>query len=609
MRLSRLLPFRRLQTFAFLALCLHAGLAQPAHGVAYFGAPRYPAGFTHFDYVDPQAPKGGSLVQGNIALNSNFDKLNPFSLKGVPAPGLLELVFETLAVYSLDESNTQYGLLAEDIEVAADFRSVTFRLNRRARFSNGDPVTADDVKHSFDTLTSKKASPKFRNYFAEIEKVVVVDAGTVRFDYRRAGRDLAFVAGSLPVFSPKWGVQPDGTRTAFDALKLDAPISSGPYVIERLDGSQGVVYRRNPDYWAADVPSRRGMFNFDRIVYKLYKDQETLIAGLRSGEFDILVMPQSRVWCCHFIGKRFDSGELLKSDFAHKNPPAMNGYAFNLRREQFQDLRVRQALNLVFDFEWVNQRIFHDDWERTDSYFPNSALKATGLPSAAELELLEPWRGQLDPAVFGPPVAQPTTRAPSSYRENLGKALELMEAAGWTYRDGVLRNAGGEPFVMEVPASRSQSPYMDPLYRNFSQLGVQLKRVINDAATQRKRMNRFDFDFATISFREGRMPGAELLRNLGSAGADKPGSENIVGLKSPAVDALVRKVIDAGSQEELETAARALDRVLMHGHYVIPFRHIARHHVVHHRRLARPERLPDYYGPYEWIQATWWERR
>lgn len=608
MRSLRLL-LRRLQTVAFVALGLHAGLAHPAHGIAYFGTPRYAAGFTHFDYVNPEAPKGGALIQGSVALNSNFDKLNPFTLKGVAAPGLLELVFETLAVHSMDESNTQYGLLAEDIEVAADLRSVTFRLNRRARFSNGDPVTADDVKHSFDTLTSNKASPKFRNYFAEIEKVVVVDAGTVRFDYRRAGRDLAFVAGSLPVFSPKWGLQPDGTRTAFDALKLDAPVASGPYVIERLNGNQGLIYRRNPDYWAVNLPSRRGMFNFDRIVFKLYKDQETLIAGLRSGEFDILVMPHSRVWCCHFIGKRFDSGELLKSDFEHRNPPVMNGWALNLRRAQFQDVRVRKALNLAFDFEWVNQRIFRDDWQRTDSYFPNSTLKATGLPSAAELALLEPWRDQLDPAVFGPQVTQPSTREPGSYRQNLAQALELMAEAGWVLQDGVLRNARGEPFVMEVPASRSQNPYMDPLYRNFEQLGIQLKRVVNDAATQRKRMNSFDFDFATISFREGRMPGAELLRNLGSAGADKPGSENIIGLKSPVVDALIHQVINAESQEALETAARALDRVLMHGHYVIPFRHIARHHVVHHQRLARPERLPDYYGPYEWIQMTWWDGR
>ncbi len=607
----------RLSMLAFLALTVGGHSAHAAHGFALYGTPRYPTDFQHFDYVNPDAPKGGTLTLANAPQGANtpqstgFDKLNPYSLKGVPAPGLLDLVFETLAVYSLDELNTQYGLLADDIAVAPDFGSVTFHINPKAKFSNGDPVTARDVKYSFDTLSGRRASPKFRTYFADIDKAVLIDPATIRFDYRRKGRDLAFVVGNLPVFSPKWGAKPGGGHVPFDELRMEKPIASGPYVVEQTVEDRGITFRRNPGYWGSDIPTRRGSYNFDRVVYKLYKDQDTLISALRKGEFDAWCTPQSRIWYFVLRGGRLDDGELVKEDFPNKNPGAMIGYAVNLRRKQFQDIRVRKALDLAFDFEWVNQRIFKDDWIRTQSFFPASPLAATGLPSAAELTVLEPYRDQLDPAVFGPMVVQPTTRPPSSYRQNLAKALELMSEAGWHYRDGYLRNDKGEPFVMEVTLARGTgaSVMTDALYLNFSKLGIQLKRVASDAATDRLRMNNFDYGFTSVTFREARQPGAEMLRNLDSAEADKPGSDNIIGVKSPVVDALIRRLIDAQSEQELETAGRALDRVLIHSYYVIPFRHINTFHIIHGRDFAYPSKVPDYYGAYEWIQATWWKKR
>jgi microcin C transport system substrate-binding protein len=577
-----------------------------AHAVAQFGDPKYKGGFQSFDYVNPEAPKQGTLNLSIVSADSSFDKLNPFSLKGKPAPGLVELMFETLTVLSLDEPNTQYGLLADDIRVAPSLDAVEFHLDPRARFSNGDRVTASDVKYSFGVLTSKQASPRFKAYFSEVKELLVVDPETVRFVFKRSGRDLSFIAGSLPVFSPQWAGRAQGEPLPFSELRWEKPLASGPYVIEVSDG-QDITYRRNPEYWGEHIPVRRGAYNFERVTYKLYKDADTQVAALRAGEFDFFSETRMRYWCCQFIGKRFDSGELRKVLFQHQNPPAMNGYVVNLRKARFQDPRVRQALNYAHDFEWVNQKIFDSEFERVTSYFSGTSLAAQGEPSAAELELLEPYRSELPPAVFGPMFEQPTTKPPSSLRQNLTRALELFAEAGWHVKDGVLKNAAGEPFVIEVTGARKQNPYLDPYYLNLTKLGIVVKKKLGDAATTRQKMNKFDFDFTSISMREARMPGAELWRNFNSKDADVPGSENVAGVKSAAVDALIKKLLDASSQQQLELAAHALDRVLVHSHYVVPWRYLTKHYFIYNQRLARPSTLPRYYGAYDWVVGTWWD--
>ena len=584
-------------------------IAVAAHAVAQFGAPKYPAGFTHFDYVNPEAPKGGTLTLSDTT-NSSFDKLNPFTLKGKPAPGLVELVFETLTVYSLDEPNTQYGLLADDIDVAPDFGAVTFHINPKARFSNGDPITAKDVKYSFNVLTSKKASPRFKSYFSEVAELTIVHPQTVRFRFKRTGRDLSFIAGSLPVFSARWGERlEDGktVRPAFDELRSEPPIASGPYVIESATSGQDVIYRRNPGYWGTEIPVRRGTYNFERVAYKLYKDVDTRVAALRAGDFDYFSEIQMRYWCCQYIGHRFDSRELIKEVIPHKNPPSMNGWVLNLRRERFRDPRVREALNYAVDFEFINDKIFMSEFKRVDSYFSGTPLAATGLPSAAELALLEPYRAELPPTVFGPMYVQPTTRPPGTVRKSLTRALELFAEAGWHNVDGVLRNAKGEPFVIELSGTRKQSPFMDPIYVNLTKLGVVLTKRLTDTVAGRKRMTDFDFDFVSVSLREARMPGAELWRTFNGKDADVPGSENIAGVKSRVVDDLITKLLDANSQEELEVTAHALDRVLIHSHYYIPWRYLTNHYLIYNKRLKRPQTLPLHYGATEWTIATWWD--
>ena len=593
-----------------LSIGLNAGLsasAWAAHAVAQFGEPKYPATFTHFDYVNPDAPKAGTLNLSTVSQNSSFDKYNPFTLKGKVAPGVLELVFETLTVNSLDETNTQYGLLADDIQLAPDFSSTTFHINPQAKFSNGDPVTAKEVKYAFDTLTSRQASPKFKAYFSEITRLVVVDDHTVRFEFSRKGRDLSFVAGSLPVFSPKWGVKANGEKTPFEQLRLEQPLASGAYSIEASPSGQNVIYRRNPGYWGRDIPVRRGSLNFDTIVYKLYKDSDTQVAAMRAGDFDFFSETRMRYWCCQFIGKRFDDGELIKEQVVHHNFSAMNGYVFNLRRERFNDPKVRQALSLAYDWQWLNYKIFDDQFERQDSYFAHTPLQAKGLPSAAEIKLLEPYRAELDPAVFGPVVEQVSTKPPNSLRKNMAKALELFAQAGWHNTDGVLRNSKGEAFEIEVPGGRGNM-LLDAFFLNLQKLGIVLiTRATTDPAADRVRMKNFDYDFTSVAFREARDPAAELWRNLNSAGADVPGSENIIGVKSHVVDDLIKKLYESSTQEEQETAAHALDRVLLHGYYVLPWRYLNHHYLIYHKRLQRPNVLPLYYAAYEWVINTWWD--
>ncbi len=600
------------QVIGNLLICLLSCLAFApavfaAHGVAQFGEPKYPANFQHFDYVNPDAPKTGLLNLSIVSQNSSFDKYNPFTLKGKVAPGLLELVFETLTVNSLDEPNTQYGLLADDIQVAPDFSSATFHINPKAKFSNGDPVTAKEVKYSFDTLISRKASPRFKAYFAEIKQLTVVDDHTVRFEFARKGRDLSFVAGSLPVFSPQWGAKANGEKTPFEQLRLEQPVSSGAYTLAPSTSGQNVNYRRNPDYWGKDIPVRRGTLNFDKVVYKLYKDTDTQVAAMRAGDFDFFSETRMRYWCCQYIGKRFDSGELVKEQFVHHNPSAMNGYVVNLRRERFKDPKVRQALSYAYDWQWLNYKILDNEFERQDSYFAHSPLQARGLPSEAEVKLLEPYRAELDPAVFGPQVEQPTTKPPSSLRQNLAKAVELLAQAGWHNTNGVLRNSKGEAFEIEVPGGRSNNMLLESFFYNLNKLGIVLRPKSTDVVADRARMKNFDYDFTSVSFREARNPAAELWRNLNSADADVPGSENVIGVKSHVVDELIKKLFEVNTQQEQITVAHALDRVLMHGYYVIPWRYLSHFYFIYNKRLQRPKTLPLFYGAYEWVINAWWD--
>lgn len=581
-------------------------VAWAAHGFALHGDLKYPVGFHHFDYVNPDAPRGGTLTLANPDRRTSFDKFNPFTLKGVAAPGLTSLMFESLLIGSADETASAYGLLAEDVTVAPDELSVTFRIHPQARFHNGDPVLASDVKYSYDMLMSKASSPGYRSMCADVKALTVIDERTVRYEFKQRNGELPLIVGSLPVFSRKWTA-----KVPFEKLTFETPVTSGPYLIERYDAGRGIVYKRNPNYWGKDLPVRRGTFNFDRVVYRLYKDETARLEAFKAGEFDAIVEYRSKSWAKSYVGKRFANGELMKTEFPHRNGAGMQGFVMNMRKPLFRDVRVRRALILALDFEWLNRQLFYGAYKRLDSWFSNSELAASatfdGRPGPGELALLEPLRDQLAPEVFGPIVTQPTTEPPRSLRDNLREARRLLAQAGWTYSDGALRNAKGEPFVFEfLDDGGAMSRVITTYVRNLEKLGIQVHQRTTDFALYQKRLEDFDFDVVSIRFPDSQSPGNELRDRFTSEAASTPGSDNLFGLESPAIDKLVDHVLHAHTRKELINASRALDRVLMHGYYVVPNWYSASHRLAYRRELVYPQRLPHYYTAEGWVLSSWW---
>jgi len=577
-----------------------------AHAYAQFGDIKYPRGFTHFEWVNPAAPKGGELELVAALRITNFDKYNPFTLKGTSPPGLGTLVFETLLTATLDEPTTAYGLLAEDIELAADGLSVTFRLNPKARFHDGKPVMAADVKHSFDILMSKQANPQYRVVYGDVKRAVVLGARTVRFDFARASAELPLLVGGLPVFSRDWGA-----GKPFDKVVMDIPIATGPYRVGRVNFGRDITYERDPDYWARDLGVRRGMFNFDRITYKIYRDNVAQTEAFKAGEFDFLRVFSAREWARIYTGKKFDSGELVKAELPFRNVGDFQAFLINTRRDKLKDARVREALALAFDFEWMRRRLMYNSYIRCRGYFNNSDFEARGLPGPDELEVLEPLRGELPAKVFTEEVPQPpSTDPPGSLRANLRKARDLLAAAGWTYRDGALRNAKGEPFALEYMDSGGNERVMTPYIQALAKLGIRLDYRRADFALYQKRLNVFDFDLFTLRVPGNEAPGADLLDFFGSPSADTEGSSNWIGVRDPAVDAIVKLAMSAATRPQLVARLRALDRVLRHGHYVIPQWYSSTYRVAYRAgKFEQPKVKPLYYTADDWVVFTWWRKR
>jgi microcin C transport system substrate-binding protein len=543
---------------------------------------------------------------------SSFDKYNPFTLKGNAAPGLTGLVFESLLTGTMDEPTTAYGLLAEDVSVASDRRSVTFKLRAQARFHNGDPVMAEDVKHSFEQLISKQAAPQFRTLYAEVAGVAVLDSRTVRFDFKRVNPELPLIVGAMPVFSRQWGGE-NGYPKPLDKIVTDTPIGSGPYKMGRVVFGRDVSYERDNNYWARDLNVRKGMFNFDRITYRLYKDNTAQLEGFKAGEFDLVQSFIAREWARGYTGKQFVSRELMKSEFKHNNAGDFQGFMFNTRLPKFKDVRVREAIELAMDFEWMNRQLFYGAYQRVRGYFVASEFEATGMPDASELALLTPLRDKLTPKVFSEAVPLPprTSLDPKSgetLRDHLRRAKTLLAEAGWTYRDGALRNAKGEPFTVEfLDNSGTMGRVITPYSKNLEKLGIQVNYKIIDFAVLQKRLDVFDFEIISNRIVGSESPGTELMERFGSKAATTEGSGNFIGIQDPAVDALLDHVTSAKTRPQLITALRALDRVLRHGHYTVPQWYGGVHRVAwRNGRFELPAVMPRYYQPETWASATWW---
>ncbi len=600
------------QLFVVLAALPFAALAAP--GYAVWGNFKYAPGFEHFDYVNPQAPKGGELLLVAGSRISGFDKYNPFTIKGTAPSFLTELLFESLLIGSMDEVGVGYGLLAEDVSVASDRLSATFKLRPQARFHNGDPVRAADVKRSYETLISAFALPAYATQLVDVLGCDVVDDLTVRFRFKRPDRQLPLVVGALPVFSSKWGVV-GGKAKPFDQVVTDPPVASGAYRIGSLKFGADITYTRDPAYWGRDLPVRRGSNNFDRIIVKIYRDNTAQLEALKAGEFDLMLFFSAGDWTRRLTGPRTERGELIKSPFNHRTPDGFYSFVLNNRLPKLQDRRVRMALELAMDYEWMNRQLFRGSYRRVKGVFGNTDCEANGQPSAPEVALLEPFRAQLPAATFGPMAVPPRTDGNQSLRANLLQARTLLKEAGWVLRDGALRNSQGEVFAIELlDSTEAQSETTTAAWRRaLEKLGIELKYRTVDYALYQERLASFNFEMTGIAFPGTHFPGAEYADLFGSKAADTPDSSNLGGIKSPVVDHLIDRISGADNRNELLAACRALDRVVAHGHYMVPAWTSSETRMAYSDwKLSRSAIVPPHPPegvPYMlWPMTTWWAR-
>ncbi len=479
--------------------------------------------------------------------------------------------------------------------MAPDKSSISFRLHPKARFTNGDPVTAEDVKYSFESVSGKYAAPGLRAALAGVERVVVLDARTVRFDLRERTNDMLFTVGGLSVFSRKWALTADGTPKRFDEIVSEYPITSGPYTIAKADSGRRLEFKRNPDYWAGDLGIRRGMFNWDRVVYRYYADLAVAREAFKAGEFDIFKEYSGRAWVRQHKGVKWDDGRIKKDLFETSVGQGLQAYMMNMRRPLFQDIRVREALGYTYDFDTVNRLGLY---KRANSQFNNSEFAAQGLPTPGELKLLEPFRAELPPAVFGPAFVAPTTgRDPKRLRQNLLKARELLEQAGWKLAsDGKLRNAEGQAFEFEYLNPGEGGGRMADWQSNLEKLGITMKERNVDFALYRRRLEEYDFDMIAIAGGDFTLPDATGLQSaFGSKSADEKGNNNFRGVKSRAADHLIKLMSEAQTLEELRDASRALDRVIMWSHWQVPDLYASDEKSSYWAKFGMPAQRPRYF--------------
>lgn len=566
-----------------------------SHALSLFGDIKYGPDFTHFDYVNPDAPKSGTVRYSAIG---TFDSLNPYILKGNAAAGLTQL-FDTLMSPSGDEPASEYGLVAESVETPPDRSWVRYNLRPEARFSDGTPITPEDVVWTFDTLKTK-GHPRLRLYYADVLKAEKVGERSVKFSFRGGdNRELPQIVGEMPVLSKKYWEGRD-----FEKTTLDVPVGSGPYKIEAFDAGRSITYKRNADYWGKDLPVNRGRYNFDVIRYDYYRDQTVSLEAFKAGQYDIRIENVAKNWATGYDSPALRDGLFKKDDIPNKVPTGMQGFGFNTRPgHPFQDPRVRQALGYLFDFEWTNKNLFYGAYKRTESYFSNSELASSGLPSDDELKLLDKYKGEIPDAVFTTAYQAPKTDGSGNIRDNLRQALRLLQAAGWTIKNEKLVNDKGQPFAFEFLLAQPEfERIVLPFVQNLKRIGIDARVRTVDPAQYENRMKQFDFDMTVVLWGESLSPGNEQRDFWSSAAAEETGSQNYVGVRSKAVDDLVGLIISAPDRASLVTRVHALDRVLLQSHYVIPNWHLSYFRVAAWDKFSRPKMSP----PYTLALDTWW---
>lgn len=587
--------FSGVLALALLAATANAQDAQKSHGLSAFGDLKYSADFKHFEYVNPNAPKGGAMRLRGI---DSFDNFNPYILKGVPPLGV-PLIHATLMERATDEPDALYGYVAKSLEMPADKGWIIFDLRPEARFNDGTSISAADVMFTFNMLV-EKGHPQYRIIFADVKDVEALSPSRVKFTFKKKGnRDLPLQIAGLPVLSKAYY-----SDVPFDRTTLTPPLGAGPYRVEEVDPGRSVVYRRIQDHWARDLPVMNGRYNFDTVQFDYYRDRDIAFEAFFTGAYDFREEFTSRSWATQYDKPAVNKGLVVRETLPDERPSGVQAFFFNMRRAKFADARVREAIDLAFDFEWTNKTLFYGLYHRTNSMFENSALAAKKKPTAAELALLEPLRAKVPAGVFAAPYTSPVTDGSGRNRGNLRKAAKLLRAAGWTIKENQRVNAKGEKLTVEFLLFESSfQRIINPYIRNLKRIGVAANIRVVDVANYQNRMQQYDFDVIIQRYVQLNTPGVEQKTYFGSEMADIPGSRNLAGIKNSAVDYLVEKVISAPSRDALTAATRALDRVLMWNRYVVPQWYKGEHNIAYWNKFDRPTVKPRFdLG----MLDTWW---
>lgn len=580
---------------ALTALSFDAKAAEPAHGVAISGDLKYPADFTHFDYANPDAPKGGQMT---LATTGTYDNLNPFVLKGVSVAGAGR-IYDTLTVQARDEPFSEYGLIAESIEIPEDKRWVTFNLRKEARWHDGVALTADDVVFSFDKIKNE-GHPFYKSYYGKVAQAEALDSHSVKFSFTEGNNaELPMIMGQLAILPKHFWEDKE-----FGASITEPLLGSGPYKFGNIDVGRSVTYELVEDYWAKDLPVNKGRDNFAIVKYDYYKDGTVALEALKAGDVDFRQENVAKNWATAYDVPALEEGRLIKELIADNNTQPMQGFLLNLRKPMFQDIRVRKAFGLAFDFEWMNKNLFYGAYSRTNSYFQNSEFQAKGLPEGEELAILEKYRDQLRPEVFDTEFTLPGTDGSGNLRKQYREAIVLLREAGWGIKNGKLTNQ--ETGEVMAPEFLIVSPSMERVglayKKTLERLGIELKVRLVDSAQYQKRIEERDFDMVTLGWRQSQSPGNEQYDYWGSASAGENGSRNYAGISHPVIDELIDQLVSAPSRDALVPLVKAMDRVLLHEHYLVPQWHIPSYRVAYWNKFSRPETKPTFALGID----TWW---
>jgi len=583
----------RLNIFIFTLIFSVFGYTDYSIGIGY--TPKYSDNFASFDYVNPIAKKGGEI---RLSAFGTFESLNPYLLKSLAPVGLNVLMFETLMERSLDEPSSSYGHIAYKYILADDGLSVTYYIKDHAKFSNGDEIVADDVLFSYQTLISKDAHPQYRIYWADIKKATVLDKKSIRFSFHKKNPELHMIIGDIPIFSKKWF---DGK--SFSESILEMPIASGPYIIEDYETGKYIRYKKNPNYWAMNEPTRSGMFNFDIITFKYYKDMTVALEAFKAGEYDFIHENHSKRWARDYNGPNFNKKLIIKEELHHSNNAGIQGFIFNTRKEIFRDKKVREAITLAFDFNWSNKNLFYGQYKRCESFFSNSELSANEIASIQEIDLAK----ELSiPRSLVIDKDYSVLNRESNIRNNLYKAKKIFDKLGWTVRDNTLYNLKNEPVEFNfLLAQKGFERILAPFAHNLKKLGIKLKYRTIDLSLYQRKVDSFDYDMMVMSYPQSQSPGNELIAMFHSSSYDKKGSYNLAGISDPNVDKLIEKIIYSNNRNEMIIASKLLDRILWNNYYLLPNWYIDKHRIAYFDKFIKPEKLPKYYEPLDYVLKTW----